>query len=93
MDVRNTVCDGLLADRIAGKEKTKRVESVANRLRIAQPVKRDNVERKPVVPEKERVVYVKEDPNRPLLERDLEEQNGGPGVYNTNERRMFIYLV
>ena len=34
--------------------------------------------------------YDKDDPNRPKLERDIEEENGGAGVYNFNMRKNYI---
>jgi nucleolar GTP-binding protein len=86
MDVRNACCDALLAHRVEGKERTKRADTVANRIRVAQPAKRDGVERKPFIPAgvAERKKYVKEDPERRMLERDLEEQGGGAGVHSVD---------
>jgi nucleolar GTP-binding protein len=86
MDVRNAACDALLAHRVQSKEKTRRVENVANRVRVAVPVPRDGVERKPFIPEgvKTRKVYDKEDPHRLRTELDLQEENGGAGVYSSD---------
>ena len=58
MDVRNSACDALLAHRVESKEKTRRVENIANRVR--------------------------EDPERRRIERDLEEEHGGAGVYSSD---------
>jgi len=92
MEVRNQACDALLAHRVEAKEATKRVENVANRIRVAMPVKRDNVERKPFVPEGalQRKKYDPNDPERITLEKDLEAQNGGPGVYSVNLKKSYL---
>ncbi|GAA5891431.1 hypothetical protein JCM5296_006526 [Sporobolomyces johnsonii] len=92
MDVRNAACDALLAHRVEAKEKTKRVENVANRVRVAVPVPRDGVARKPFIPEavKTRKVYDKNDPERRQLEKDLEEENGGAGVFSTDLKKNYM---
>jgi len=86
MDVRNAACDALLAHRVQAKEKTKRVDNVANRVRVAVPVPRDGVKREAFIPEavKTRKVYDKTDPERRRLEKDIEEENGGAGVFSSD---------
>lgn len=86
MDVRNSACDALLAHRVESKEKTRRVENIANRVRVAVPVPRDGVKREAFIPEgvKSRKSYDREDPERRRIERDLEEENGGAGVYSSD---------
>ncbi|POY69934.1 hypothetical protein BMF94_7066 [Rhodotorula taiwanensis] len=86
MDVRNAACDALLAHRVESKEKTRRVENIANRVRVAVPVPRDGVERKAFIPDavKSRKSYDREDPERRRIERDLEDDNGGAGVYSSD---------
>ncbi|KAM0752608.1 P-loop containing nucleoside triphosphate hydrolase protein [Meredithblackwellia eburnea MCA 4105] len=92
MDVRNAACDALLAHRVESKEKTKRVENVANRVRVAVPAPRDGVKREPFIPEKvlTRKKYDKEDPERRMLERDLEEENGGAGAYSVDMKKNYL---
>ncbi|GAA5862475.1 hypothetical protein JCM8547_002076 [Rhodosporidiobolus lusitaniae] len=92
MDVRNAACDALLAHRVMSKEKTKRVENVANRVRVAVPVPRDGVKREAFIPEavKSRQAYDKNDPSRRQLERDLEEEGGGPGVYSMDQKKRYL---
>ncbi|GAA5821527.1 hypothetical protein JCM10212_000136 [Sporobolomyces blumeae] len=92
MDVRNAACDALLAHRVQAKEKTKRVDNVANRVRVAVPVPRDGVERKPFIPDsvKTRKVYDKNDPERRRLEKDIEEENGGAGVFSTDLKKNYL---
>lgn len=86
MDVRNAACDALLAHRVESKEKTKRVENVANRVRVAVPVSRDGVKREPFIPAgvKTRKAYDKEDPERRRLEKDEEDENGGAGAFSVD---------
>lgn len=51
MNVRNTACDALLTHRVESKEKTKRVDNVANRIRVAVPQQRDQVTREAFIPD------------------------------------------
>ncbi|KPV76956.1 uncharacterized protein RHOBADRAFT_31374 [Rhodotorula graminis WP1] len=92
MGVRNAACDALLAHRIQSKEKTRRVENVANRVRVAVPIPRDGVDRKPHIPASvaDRKVYDKTDPNRRRLEKDLEEEGGGAGVFIGDLKKNYL---
>ena len=93
MNVRNAVCDRLLAERNAAKlkagtntqgEVTGRLGDVLKRIHVAQPL--GGVVREAYIPDavKNKMKYDKEDPNRPKLMRDIEEENGGAGVFNVN---------
>ncbi|KAF2155049.1 P-loop containing nucleoside triphosphate hydrolase protein [Myriangium duriaei CBS 260.36] len=93
MDVRNAVCDRLLAERHAQKlaagtnssgEVTGRLADVLKRIHVAMPL--GGVTREPFIPEaaKNRVKYDANDPDRPKLLRDIEVEEGGAGVYNLN---------
>lgn len=86
MELKNKACDTLLQHRVDTKLKGSKVNSILNRLHVAQPKARDDVVREPFVPEsvKERVKYDKTDANRKRLERDVELEEGGAGVYNIN---------
>ncbi len=86
MDVKNKACDALLAQRVDAKLKGNKINTIINRIHVAQPKPRDEVVREPFIPEavKERRKYDKNDPDRPRLERDLELEEGGAGVYNIN---------
>ncbi|KAI5475012.1 nucleolar GTP-binding protein [Pseudohyphozyma bogoriensis] len=92
MDVRNAACDALLAHRVESKEKTKRVENVANRVRVAQPVARDGQKREAFIPEAvlTRKKYDREDPERRRLERDIEEENGGAGAFSVDLKKNYL---
>jgi nucleolar GTP-binding protein len=99
MQVRNAACDRLLAARNAEKlkagtnssgEPTGRLGDLLRRIHVAQPL--GGVVRETFVPDavKNKMKYEKEDPNRPRLERDIEEEEGGAGVYNFNMRKNYI---
>ncbi|KDE03466.1 nucleolar GTP-binding protein 1, variant [Microbotryum lychnidis-dioicae p1A1 Lamole] len=92
MGVRNAACDALLQHRVESKEKTKRVDNVANRVRVAVPVKRDTVDRTPFIPDavKTRKTYDKNDPERRRLERDEEAENGGAGAYMMDLKKHYL---
>ena len=83
-DVKVAACDKLLAHRVENKLKGTKIHSVINRIHVAEPKARDDVVREPFVPEavKSRRKYDPEDPMRRKLERDLESEGGGAGVYN-----------
>merc|ERR1719273_1707238 len=51
MDVKNNACEMLLQHRVEHKFKSKKVETVLNRLHVAEPVARDNKARPAFVPE------------------------------------------
>ncbi|KAF2243038.1 nucleolar GTP-binding protein-like protein [Trematosphaeria pertusa] len=99
MGVRNAACDRLLAARNAEKlkagtnssgEPTGRLGDLLRRIHVAQPL--GGVVREASIPEAvlKMKKYDPNDPDRPKLERDLEEEEGGAGVYNYNMRKNYI---
>ncbi|KAF9478359.1 P-loop containing nucleoside triphosphate hydrolase protein [Pholiota conissans] len=92
MEVKNTACDALLAHRVDIKMKGAKINNVINRIHVAQPKPRDDVVRAPCIPEgvRERKKYDKSDPDRRRLKRDVELEEGGPGVYNINLREDYL---
>ncbi|KAL8591136.1 hypothetical protein ACOMHN_063760 [Nucella lapillus] len=75
MSVKNEACQRLLAFRVEGKVHSKRVQDVANRLFVAMPKKRDDVDRPPCVPAA--VLQKREkEAKRRKLERDIEQEEG-----------------
>lgn len=72
-----------------------KLSAIANRIHVAMPKARDDVERKPFIPEsvKERKKFDKDDPERRMLLRDIEEKEGGAGVFNINLKRSFYYFI
>ncbi|OXC69939.1 hypothetical protein AYX13_01281 [Cryptococcus neoformans] len=94
MNVRNTACDALLAHRVEQKLQGSRIEMVANKIHVAIPQKRDEVERKPFIPDAvaHKVKYDKDDPNRPKTERDMEQEldHSGMGVYSVDMKKSYM---
>lgn len=99
MAVRNAACDRLLAARNAEKlkagtnssgEPTGRLGDLLRRIHVAQPL--GGVVRETSIPEavKNRKKFDVNDPERIRLERDIEEEEGGAGVYNYNMRKNYI---
>jgi len=94
MDLKNKACDALLAHRVDAKLQGSKINSVINRIHVAQPKARDDTVRAPFIPDvvKERKKYDKNDPERRQLLKDVEVEEGGAGVYNINMRGTFPKL-
>lgn len=93
MAVRNKACEKLLASRIENKLKSQnRINNVLNKIHVARPQQRDDVERLPYIPEEFKMMkkYDPEDPHRMVLARDTEAENGGAGVYNINLKDKYL---
>lgn len=92
MEARNKACDALLEMRVEQKTKGPKANAILNRLHVAQPQKRDDVERKPVIPEglAERKKYDRADPERRRTERDIQEEHGGAGVHSIDFKKNYI---
>lgn len=92
MDLKNKACDALLAHRVDSKLKGTKINSVINRIHVAQPKARDDVVRAPFIPDviKERKKYDRDDPERKKLLRDTELEEGGAGVFNINIKQDYI---
>src|SRR6266536_4113927 len=98
-DVKNAACDCLIADRVAQKLKAGtntsgavggRLSDVLTRIHVARPM--DGIVREAFIPEaaKNRKKYDPVDPERRKLARDVEEENGGAGVYNVDLKDKYI---
>ncbi|EGF80016.1 hypothetical protein BATDEDRAFT_19897 [Batrachochytrium dendrobatidis JAM81] len=92
MDVRNASCDKLLASRVETKLKGTKVSTIVNKLHLAQPVQRDDIVRAPFIPEaaKTKLKYDPADPDRRKLQRDIEVENGGAGVFNVDIKAPYM---
>ncbi|EKG17188.1 GTP1/OBG domain-containing protein [Macrophomina phaseolina MS6] len=99
MAVRGAVCDRLLAQRNAEKlkagtnasgEVTGRLGEVLKRIHVAMPM--DGITREAYIPDavKDKMKYDPHDPNRKKLQREIEEENGGAGVYNINLKENYL---
>lgn len=98
-EVKNAACERLIADRVAQKLKAGtnssgavggRLADVLTRIHVARPM--DGKVLEPFIPEavKNLKKYDKNDPERRKLARDIEEENGGAGVYNVNLKDNYI---
>jgi nucleolar GTP-binding protein len=98
-EVKNAACERLIADRVAEKLKAGtnssgsvggRLGDVLTRIHVARPM--DGIVRETFIPEgiKNIKKYDKEDPERRRLARDIEEENGGAGVYNVNLKNDYL---
>ncbi|KAH8691481.1 putative nucleolar GTP-binding protein [Talaromyces proteolyticus] len=97
-DVKNAACDKLIAERVAQKLKagtssssgnpSGRLGDVLARIHVAQPM---GGVRETFIPEavKNLKKYDKNDPERRMLERDIEEENGGAGVYSVDLQKNY----
>jgi len=77
MSVKTDACDRLLAQRVEVKVKSNKVDSVLNRLHVAQPKPRDTVERPPFIPEgfvPKKNAMVVEDAQPKRLQKHIEQE-------------------
>ena len=98
-NVKNVVCERLLAERVSQKLKAgtsssgalgSRLTEVMSRIHVAQPM--GGVVRETFIPEAVKNVkkYDKEDPERRMLAKDEQDANGGAGVFNVDLKRDYI---
>ncbi|UZJ51561.1 hypothetical protein CBS101457_000881 [Exobasidium rhododendri] len=94
MEARNAACDALLAMRLDTKVKGGKMSTILNRIHVSQPKARDEVDRKPFIPESiaaaSRKKYSAEDPERRRIEKDDQEENGGAGVYVLDMKKRYL---
>eukprot|EP00270_Netrium_digitus_P002420 TRINITY_DN12731_c0_g1_i4.p1 TRINITY_DN12731_c0_g1~~TRINITY_DN12731_c0_g1_i4.p1 ORF type:complete len:680 (+),score=208.07 TRINITY_DN12731_c0_g1_i4:196-2235(+) len=92
--VKNAACERLLQQRVEVKLKSKKVGDIANRIHVAMPRPRDNVERPPVIPQAvlERWAKRVSPAEGRKLEKDVQEEQGGAGVYSANLRKQYLLL-
>ena len=67
-----------------------RLEGIMRRIHIAMPM--DGQALEPFIPDSVKNVkkYAKDDPNRPKTAREIEQENGGAGVYNVDLRAEYL---
>ena len=98
-EVKNAACERLIADRVAQKLKAGsnssgniggRLGDVLTRIHVAQPL--GGVVREVFIPEtvKKMKKFNKDDPNRPRLAREIEEAEGGAGVFNVDLKDKYL---
>lgn len=103
-EVKNTVCDRLIAERVASKLKagqaaqsstadvpTGRLGDLLARIHVARPL--EGAVSETYIPEAVKngtyKKYDKADPERKRLEREIEEEDGGAGVYNIDLKKFY----
>ena len=91
MEVKNRCCDLLLAHRVEQKLASRRAGEVMNRLHVATPVPRDNKARPAYVPPTLEASRARKAAGEKIItEKDLQEQNGGAGVYSADLRKRYM---
>ena len=98
-EVKNAACERLIADRVAQKLKagssnsatiSGRLGDVLTRIHVAQPL--GGILREPYIPDAVKSLrkFDKDDPDRPKLTREIEEAEGGAGVFNVDLWQKYI---
>ncbi|XP_008790583.2 nucleolar GTP-binding protein 1-like [Phoenix dactylifera] len=90
--VKNAACERLLNQRVEMKMKSKKINDCLNRFHVAVPKPRDTKERPPCIPQAvlEARAKANAETEKRKLEKDLENENGGAGVYSANLRKRYI---
>lgn len=89
--VKNAACERLLNQRVEIKMKSKKINDCLNRFHVAIPKPRDQKERPLCIPQAvlEARAQAAEKEKR-KTERDLEDANGGAGVYSASLKKNYI---
>ncbi|KAL5566646.1 hypothetical protein UlMin_029810 [Ulmus minor] len=90
--VKNTACERLLDQRVEQKMKSKKLNDCLNRFHVAVPKPRDQKVRAPCIPQAVLEARAKQaaEKEKKKTERDLEEENGGAGVYSASLKKHYI---
>ncbi|KAK9273208.1 hypothetical protein L1049_018015 [Liquidambar formosana] len=90
--VKNAACERLLNQRVELKMKSKKINDCLNRFHVAMPKPRDQKERPPCIPPAVLEARAKQaaEKEKRTLERDLENDNGGAGVYSASLKKHYI---
>jgi nucleolar GTP-binding protein len=90
--VKNAACERLLNQRVEIKMKSKKINDCLNRFHVAVPKPRDQKERPVCIPPAVLEARAKQAAaeEKRKTEKDLEEENGGAGVYSMNLRKHYI---
>ncbi|CAD6224455.1 unnamed protein product [Miscanthus lutarioriparius] len=90
MAVKNAACERLLEHRVDVKMKSKKMMNCLNRFHDAVPKPRDNEERSVCIPLAVLEARVNAAAKEKKLEKDLENENGGAGVYSASLKKHYI---
>lgn len=98
-EVKNAACERLIADRVAQKLKAGsnssgtiggRLGDVLTRIHVAQPL--GGIVREPYIPDAVKTLkkFDRGDPDRPRLAKEIEEAEGGAGVFNVDLKGRYL---
>ncbi|KAI3954084.1 hypothetical protein MKW98_017908 [Papaver atlanticum] len=92
ISVKNAACEKLLNQRVELKMNSKKITDCLNRFHVGIPKPRDQKERPHCIPQSVLEFKAKEaaEIEEKKLERDLENENGGAGVYTSNLKKHYI---
>ncbi|KAM1655202.1 hypothetical protein ACFX2K_007494 [Malus domestica] len=92
ISVKNAACERLLNQRVELKMKSKKINECLNRFHVALPNPRDSKERPPCIPQAVLEAKSKQaaEKEKRTTERDLENENGGAGVYSASLKKHYI---
>ncbi|KAF9665664.1 hypothetical protein SADUNF_Sadunf16G0146700 [Salix dunnii] len=90
--VKNAACERLLNQRVEMKMKSKKINDCLNRFHVAMPKPRDQKERPPCIPQAVVEAKAKDaaEKEKRKTEKDLEDENGGAGVYSASLKKNYI---
>lgn len=88
--VKNAACERLLQQRVEVKMKSKKLNDSLNRIHVAMPRPRDTKDRPPCIPLAVLEAKAKDNKKDRKLEKDLEDENGGPGVYSMKLSKKYL---
>jgi len=87
-EVKSLACEKLLEKRVEQKLHGSKIDSVVNRIHVAEPVQRDDKERGTDIPES--VLNPPEMKISRKTEKDLMNENGGAGVYAVDVNKHYL---
>lgn len=98
INAKNIACERLLDMRVEMKMQSKKINDVVNRFHVAMPKPRDGKERPVCIPQQvlEQRAKMQEgeekekEKEKRKLEKDLEEENGGAGVYSASLKKHYL---
>ncbi|KAF9277817.1 Nucleolar GTP-binding protein 1, partial [Linnemannia elongata] len=92
MNVKQSACDRLLQARVGSKMKRHKINDILDKIHLTQPQPRDDNPHLPFIPAgaDSKAKYDPKDPNRIRLERDLEVEQGGAGVFNVDLKKRYL---
>jgi nucleolar GTP-binding protein len=93
--VKNAACGRILDQRVEIKMKSKKINDCLNRFHVAMPKPRDDKERPVCIPQQvleqcAKALEGEKEKEKRKLEKDLEDENGGAGVYSASLKKHYI---